>query len=444
MRTQILVVIVLGFLLLAAGSGVAHAASTGAIGASAPAGTQGRFDPQAATQAYLAEMTTAQKQRSDAYFEGGYWLQLWNFVYGIGMAALLLFTRLSARMRDLAERITRRRWLQSALYAVGYIVFISVVSLPLSIYADYLREHAYGLSNLSLGGWFIEQGKGLIIGLIFGAIAITAIFAIIRRFPRRWWLLGAGFAVAFAAFSMIIAPVYLEPVFNHFKSLPSGPVRSAVVSLARANGVPADNIYEYDASRQSNRISAHVSGFLGTTQISLNDNLLKRADLHEIRAVMAHEIGHYVLHHAAKGLLAFGLVLVGAFAFVSWAMGALLRRWGDYWAVRGVEDVAALPLLAAVFSAFMFVMTPVTNTISRTMEAEADIFGLNAAREPDGFARAALSLSEYRKMSPGPVEEIVFYDHPSGRDRILMAMRWKAEHLPACDGGSPAPDAAKP
>jgi STE24 endopeptidase len=108
--------------------------------------------------------------------------------------------------------------------------------------------------------------------------------------------------------------------------------------------------------------------------------------------------------------------------------------------VYGIADVAALPLLAVVFSTFMFVMTPVSNTMTRTIESEADIFGLNAAREPDGFARAALALSEYRKMSPGPVEEFIFYDHPSGYDRILMAMRWKAEHLPACGGASPAPD----
>jgi STE24 endopeptidase len=106
-----------------------------------------------------------------------------------------------------------------------------------------------------------------------------------------------------------------------------------------------------------------------------------------------------------------------------------VARWGGRWGVRGIADPAGLPLLAALFALYAFVLTPVINTHIRTEEAEADIFGLNAAREPDGMAEAALQLSEYRKLSPGPVEEWIFYDHPSGRNRILMAMRWKAEHL---------------
>ncbi|MGD8690534.1 MAG: M48 family metalloprotease, partial [Gammaproteobacteria bacterium] len=121
-------------------------------------------------------------------------------------------------------------------------------------------------------------------------------------------------------------------------------------------------------------------------------------------------------------------VLFLGFAFVNWSAGAAIRRWGPVWQVHGLSDVAALPVLAAAFSVWFFLMTPVTNTITRTVEAQADIFGLNAAREPDGFAMAALRLSSYRKMSPGPVEEFIFYDHPSGRSRIHMAMQWKAEN----------------
>jgi STE24 endopeptidase len=188
-------------------------------------------------------------------------------------------------------------------------------------------------------------------------------------------------------------------------------------------------VYWFDASRQSKRISANVSGMFGTTRISLNDNLLKRSSPDEVKAVLGHEMGHYVLNHVYKGIVFFGIVIVLAFAFVRWGFGWAERRWGERWDVRGVGDVAGLPLLAALFSIFMFFMTPVTNTITRTMEAEADAFGLNAARQPDGFAQAAVQLSEYRKMHPGPVEEFLFYDHPSGWQRIHRAMIWKAENL---------------
>jgi STE24 endopeptidase len=136
-----------------------------------------------------------------------------------------------------------------------------------------------------------------------------------------------------------------------------------------------------------------------------------------------------VLNHIYKGIVFFGVIIVIGFAFVRWGFGWAQQRWGERWQLRDVGDVAGLPLIAALFAIFMFFMTPVNNTITRSMEAEADAFGLNAARQPDGFAHVAVQLSEYRKMHPGPVEEFLFFDHPSGWQRIHRAMVWKAEHL---------------
>jgi STE24 endopeptidase len=140
-------------------------------------------------------------------------------------------------------------------------------------------------------------------------------------------------------------------------------------------------------------------------------------------------MGHYVLNHIFELLLQIGLLIVVGFAFVRWAFDRVAARWGPRWGIRGIADVAGLPLLVLLLSVFFFVLTPVTNTMIRTQEVEADIFGLNAARQPDGEAEVALKLGEYRKLKPGPVEEFVFFDHPSGYSRILMAMRWKAENL---------------
>jgi len=144
---------------------------------------------------------------------------------------------------------------------------------------------------------------------------------------------------------------------------------------------------------------------------------------------MAHELGHYVLNHIYKIIIMLGLVLAIGFACVQWAFDRVNARLGEHWGVRGAGDTAALPLLAALFSVYLFAMTPLVNTIIRSQEVEADLFGLNAAREPDAFAEVALKLSEYRKMDPGPIEEFLFFDHPSGRNRIFAAMRWKAETI---------------
>lgn len=395
------------------------------------------FDVERATRAYLASVPAEARAKSDAYFEGGYWLKLWGLLYGLGVAGVLLYGRISARLRDATERISRRPWVQSLLYGAGLIVLIWLLSLPLAVYRGWYREHDYGLSNLTLAGWFADGLKGLALSVILGAPVLALIMAVVRRRRGNWWAPAAVVAVLFTFFVSFIAPVFLMPVFNKFQPLGPGPVRDAVLSLARANGVPADNVYWFDASRQTTRISANVSGLAHTTRISLNDNLLGKTSVPEINAVMAHELGHYVLNHSFKLVLQTGLVLAVGFAFAQWAQRRLLARHGARWGLRGPADIAGLPLVIALLSLWHFALTPVTNTIVRNAESEADLFGLNAAREPHAFASVSMRLAAYRKLEPTPLEEIVFYDHPSGATRVRMAMSWAAEHPDAGAGARP-------
>lgn len=390
------------------------------------------FDPVAATRAYLATVPADQKARSDAYFEGGYWLILWDFLVSAAVYLLLLVTGWSARMRDVAERVTRFTPLRTALYWVQFLIVTSVLAFPLTVYAGFVREHAYGLATQGFGSWFGDQLKGLGVGVVFGGLFAMAIYGVLRRAPRTWWIWGSVVTVLFQMLGALLAPVYIFPLFNTYKKLEDPRVTAPILSMARANGIPASEVYEVNASRQSTRVSANVSGFLGTERITLNDNLLNRASLPEIKAVMGHEMGHYVLNHVYKGILFFAIVVVVGFGLLRWGADRLLARWGAAWGLRGVDDVAALPLLALIVTVYGFALTPITNSYVRTQEYEADIFGLNAAREPDAEATIALKLGEYRKLDPGALEELVFFDHPSGRTRIMAAMRWKAEHL---DGG---------
>ena len=386
------------------------------------------FDVNGAVDAYLAKMPPAQRARSNAYFEGGYWLVLWDFLSTVLVMWLLLHFRWSARMRDLAERLTRFRPLQTALYWIQFMIVASVLTFPLTVYEGYFREHKYGLLNQTFGPWMRDQGVMLAVGVVLGAILVVPLFGLVRLLEKSWWVWGAAVMIVFFAFVSLIEPVYVAPLFNQYKKLEDARVKDPILSMARANGIPATDVYEFDASRQSNRVSANVSGLANTLRISLNDNLLKRCTLPEIETTMGHEMGHYVLNHEYKGLVMIGVVIVIGFAFLDWGTVFVLGRWGAKWDVRGITDVAVLPLAIIVFSFYFFVMTPVINTITRTMEFEADMYGLNAARQPDGEANVDLMLGEYRKLDPGPVEEFVFYDHPSGRTRITAAMRWKVEH----------------
>lgn len=452
------------------------------------------FDPVAETEKLLNTMPAGARAKSDAYFEGGYWLQVWDVLLTVVFTWLVLRFGVAQQMRDweLAGKTTRRlltllvfiaTWLGSSaifkllapaqpdwlwivkfvttpilgglvafvflkgriaawsqrpglhLYLAG-VYFLALlttfswaVSLPWALYAGYFREHAYGLSNLSLGGWFEESVKGQLIFTVVFSLLFSLLYQGIRKYPQRWWV-AAGVATPFIVFFLnVLAPVYVSPLFNAYEPLKDPAVRDPILSMARANSVPVDNVYQFDASKQTKRVSANVSGAFGTIRISLNDNLLKRCSPAEVQAVMGHELGHYALNHVYKLVIYFSLLYAACFAFTHWFLTATERRWGAAWGLRGSGDLAGMPLLWLGLSVFMFLATPVRNSIVRTTESEADVFGLNAARQPDGFATTALMLAEYRKLAPGPWEEIIFFDHPSGYQRILMSMRWKAEHL---------------
>ena len=399
------------------------------VPALAQAQTSGGFDVEAATRGYLNLLQGPARAKSDAYFEGGYWLILWNALASILVYWLLLATGWSARMRDWAERVTKRRWLVPALYALPFVALTTVLELPWAIYTGFVRESQYGLMSQTFGAWAIDALKLFAIGLILNALVFMALFAGIRRFRRTWWAVGAGGMVVLVALGALIAPVFIAPLFNTYTEMPAGALRDRIVAVAKANAIPAEHIYVSDASRQTKRISANVSGLGPTIRITLNDNLLNRTGPDEVLAVMGHEMGHYVLGHIWKLILGFAAIFAILF-FVASRLAPWLIARHPRWRVRDVADPAAAPVLFALISAAMVVLTPLQNSLIRWNESEADAFGLNAARQPDGFAKTAIRLSEYRKLEPGPVEEAIFFDHPSGMTRIRMAMQWKKDHVP--------------
>ncbi|MGE5213372.1 MAG: M48 family metallopeptidase [Nitrospirota bacterium] len=388
------------------------------------------IDPAAATQAWLDSVPQDERKKSDAYFVGGYWLLLWNYLLAAAISIFLLSSRISARLRDFSERVTRYKTLQLACYSVFYLLFVYVLSFPLNVYEDFIREHQYRFATQNFPNWFREQLIGVGIMLIGGTIFFVCLYAVFRRAPKTWWVWGTAVAVVFSFFVLIIAPVFIEPLFNTYKPLTKPEISEAILTMARANQIPVKQVFEVDASRQTTRVSANVSGILSTTRIALNDNLLKQCTLPEIRAVMAHEMGHYVLNHGAKLLTYLGIFVLIGFALTRILFDKAVRRWGNKWSVRGIADPAGLPLLTWIFTTLLFLATPLLNTTVRVTEREADAFGINTCREPDGMAKVALKLGAYRKLNPTPLEEFIFYDHPSGRARIRMAMDWKAANLP--------------
>jgi STE24 endopeptidase len=412
-------------------------------------------DPATATRAWLDTVPADKRARSDAYFEGGYWLILWNFLMSAAISIFLLASRTSARLRDFAERTTRFKFLQVILYSIPILLLIFVLGFPLHYYENFVREHAYGMANQNFGQWVGEQSKFVVIDLIVTSLLLVGLYAVFRRAPRTWWVWGTIVSIAFTVLGVMLSPVYIAPLFNKYKPLEDQSISEPILAMARANQIPVTQVFEVDASRQTKRVSANVAGFMGTTRIALNDNLLKRCTLPEIREVMAHEMGHYILNHSFKLVTYFSFFFLLGFLTLRIFFDGAARRWGPAWGLRvapadedlaagdatakpiaprlsyGIADPAGLPLLSLIFTTVFFLLTPIIHTTVRVHEREADAFSVNTAREPDAFAMVALKLGEYRKLDPSPWEEIIFFDHPSGRARIRMAMDWKAAHLPA-------------
>jgi STE24 endopeptidase len=389
------------------------------------------FDVGRATDAYIATIPTADRAKSNSYYEGGYWISFWSTLLVVGVCALLLRLRFAARVRDAVTARGRGPWLQSLAVSTAVLAALAVLLLPWDLYVSYYREHQYAMSNYTLGGYLGEWGLHTLITTVFFAFAVSGIYRLVRRVRERWVWWATAVTAVIILFVFTVEPVVVEPLFNDYKPLPAGPIRDNILDLAKETKIPVDDVFWFDASKQTKRISANVAGLGGTARIALNDNLMNGTSLPEIRAVMGHEMGHYALNHGIKLGLGFTLFLGIGYFVINRVFGRVQRRHGERWGIRDLADPAGLPLAFAIFTVVMYLLTPATNTMSRMAEAQADAFGLDAAKEPHGFASVAMRLSTYRKLEPGALEEVIFYDHPSGRARVERSMRWLADHAPA-------------
>jgi STE24 endopeptidase len=377
-----------------------------------------------------AAAVTVDQSRQKAYSHGRYALHFLGDFWGIGILLAFLTTGLSAKLRDRARAVTRRRAGVVFLYVVLFTVATSLIDLPLDLYAGYFREKRFGFANQTLAQWMGDWGKGLGLGIVFGGLFAVAVYAVIRKFPRGYWVGISAVAILFVVFSLAVAPVFIAPLFNKFTPLPAGPLKTKLLELAHSQGIPAKDVYEVDASRQSGHTNAYVAGLLGTQRIVIYDTILKTDTPEEILTVMGHEMGHYVLDHIWKGIAFFSVLILAGAWLVKTLFERLANRHGDRWGFHEVSDVAGLPLILLILSVFSFLLTPAVNAFSRRQEHQADAFGLEVTRDPDAMASAfrkfnAIDLSEY---DPPRFIEFWLYTHPSLQHRIEFCQRWKREH----------------
>ena len=396
------------------------------------------IDPAAETARWLATISPEDLERAVAYTRGGHWLLLWGAIVTIVVAWIIIRTGVLSGIRERMERRRKRPKLVSLAVGVAYLLMSFVLTLPWAIYQSWWRETQYGLTSQPLTGWLTEALMGTGISTVFTGLLIVGLYAIIRHARRLWWAWGAGLAAVAVIFGLLVSPILIEPLFNDYTPAPDGLMRDSVVELAQRTGTPDDKIFIYDGSKQSDRYTANVSGLFGSARVAMSDVMFaKGADLTEVRGVVGHEMGHYVHMHS---LWMTGILILLA-AIVFWLIDRLFplaKRLLGADRVGEISDPAGLPVLAAIGAVIGLLLTPVTNTMIRLIETDADQFSLIHANEPDGLSKALIKTAEYRAPSPSAIEEIMFYDHPSVENRVRMAMEWKATHLANAPAAPPA------
>lgn len=355
---------------------------------------------------------------------------LWivNQILAVGLPLLVIASGLNVRMRDLVTRVARgHRTLAAALKAVGLLGLFAVVRLPLSVYQSYGRMHAYGLSNQPFPRWLSHWGMSLGIELVIAAIVAGVLYALLRRFPRRWWLAAGLLALPCMLLGALVMPVLIDPLFHKQARLSDPVLESCILSLAHRSGIEADRVFEEDQSRDTKVLNAYVKGLLHTHRIVLWDTLLSRMDERQILFVMAHEMGHYVLGHVVQGIvMATGLILIGL-ALLHFLSGYAIRRWGPKFGISGLTDLAAMPLLLALAQLIALVFAPAGYAYSRHMEHEADRFALELTQDNHAGASAfqTFQAENLGVPRPAPLYRVWRASHPCLADRITFCNTYR-------------------
>jgi STE24 endopeptidase len=367
--------------------------------------------------------------KMESYSHGNYVLYLVDSLWNAGLLAIIVFSGFGGTLLEWAGKWTRSPNLKVAAYAVLFGLVTFVGGFPLTAYASYVREKTYGFANQTFAAWLGDRGKGLLVALVLQAIFLVILYAAIRRLGRRWWVAGSILAVLFAILVVAIAPVFIAPLFNRFEPLKDASLRADILEMARREGIPAREVYQVDASRQSGHNNAYVAGILGTQRIVLYDTLLKQFTPREIKAVMGHEMGHYVLNHVWKTVAFLALVIVAGFFLVDRVSRRVIERRPEL-GIAALSEPSSLPLISLVLSVFLFIAGPAIATFSRAQEHQADLFGLAVTRDPVAAASAflkfgRLDLDEYHV---DPFIETLLYSHPSLANRVRTAQDYARRH----------------
>lgn len=382
------------------------------------------FDTEAATNAYIDSLGSEALAQAAAYTAGNQWLMLWSL--GVTIVSTWLIIQ-SGILTSLSNKLSGSGAFNRAFrVSAAFVVLSAIIELPWTIYTSWYRQTQYEMTDQPLGDFLGQSGLGLALNAVVLGLLLATFYVLIKKAGRLWWAWFGGITASLMATMMLLGPVVIQPMFNEYSPIPEGDVKQAVEALAIEANIPTERVFMYDGSRQSNNFTANVSGIGSSARIAISDVALNEADLDEVKAVTGHEIGHYVSGHIWWVVFLLSAQVVIAFLLADRLFTPVARAFG---ADEDIQNPANVPVLILLVGVLMTVFQPFNNTLSRMNEADADRYSLETVGLPDGLASALVKTAEYRDPRPAPLQELLFYTHPSVESRVRMAMEWKAEQL---------------
>ncbi|WP_116452464.1 M48 family metallopeptidase [Blastococcus litoris] len=347
-----------------------------------------------------------------------------SLLLGLVVSALLGLTRLGSRLVRAVAAPLGGGWVWQVLLGVLALAVIGrLVTLPLSAYGESVR-HRYGLSTRSWGLWLRDVSVSTAIDAGLTALGLLVVVLLARKLPRTWWAWAAAGAAALVVVGSFLWPVLMEPAFNEFEPLAAGQLRSDLLELAEENGTPVEDVLVSDASRRTTALNAYVSGFGSTRRIVLYDTVLDGLPDAQVESIVAHELGHVATDDVLTGTLIGALGAGAGVALLGWLISspALLRRAG----ADAPGDPRVIPLVLFLMTIGTLVATPVQNTVSRHIEARADVHALDLTRDPGAFADMQRDLAGSNLNDPDPpaVWQWFYGSHPTVAQRLAIAEDW--------------------
>lgn len=373
-------------------------------------------------------------QKAEALYRTRIAMLVVGSIYGFAMLVGILFWRVAPRFRDLAERVSQRRFVQALIFAPLFLLTMDVLGLPLGMYSHSL-DLTYGLSVQSWGSWFWDWTKGELIGTVLGTLLVWGLYVVLRRSPTRWWFYGWLGLIPIVLLLILIGPIYISPLFDTFSPLQEKqPALVPELEKVLARGgvaIERERMFEMAASDKVTTYNAYVTGIGASKRVVVWDNTSRDMTVPETLFVFGHEMGHYVLQHVWLSLGVAILALLGELYLAHRLLRGVLARWGARWDIRDVSDWASLPVLVLLLSVFSTVSQPAGAAFSRYLEHEADIYGLEVTHgltpaSSQAAARAFQKLGEKSLTYPTPHPLYVFwaFSHPPVHERVQFAAQY--------------------